>query len=463
MIPVVISGGIGSRLWPISRQDYPKQFCDLFGESLQLSTMKRLQNLGEPWVLTVKSLAVLTERLIKDHSLEIGETIYEPFGRNTAPAIAILCKKIALAGRQDEVVGVFPADHLVAVEDVFLNAVKLAAKVAESNKVVTLGIRPKYAATGYGYIELDKKQKIENQAGLDCYHALGFREKPSEEVAKEFMVKGNFYWNAGIFLFKASYMIELLKEHAADIWQAVDQWTGDENQLEEIYKNIRAESIDFAIMEKLSNLASVPCDIGWSDVGSWDELANIPGFSERSSAKTIEVDARNNFVYSTENKAVALIDVNDLYVVDMLDAVLISKKGSGQKVKQVLKKLEKTSPKAANEHVFSIRPWGKYIVVHEEENYKLKRITVKSGERLSYQSHKHRSENWIVVQGQALVTLNDQEHVLEVGESIFIPSGSKHRVANSGKIDLEFIEVQTGSYFGEDDITRYQDDYGRKK
>ena len=454
-----MSGGSGSRLWPLSREQYPKQFCDLMEDSLMEITIQRLKKLGTPRIVTTERLKVLTDKCIHKMGLQKDSAIYEPYGRNTAPAVALICKKLADEGLGDEVVGIFPADHIIENESEFLKSMDLAAQVAEKGKVVTLGIKPSFAATGFGYIETNQTE-LGRLEYLKCYEAEGFREKPKEEVAAEYIREGNFFWNAGIFVFKVSHMIQLFKDHASDIWQDIAKVKVDFSNLSEVYEAVRSESIDYAIMEKNKEQACVPCDIGWSDLGSWDEVANH--FDKRLASGGVEIslESEGNFVFSTTSKAVALVGVEDLIVVDTGDTLLICKKGESQKVKEVVTRL-KDKHYSSIEHLFEHRPWGKYTILQDEAEFKVKRVIVNPGQRLSYQSHDKRQEHWVMIRGEGKVILNEKEHILKEGDSIEIPIKTKHRMINETASDLEFVEVQTGTYFGEDDITRYADEYGR--
>lgn len=459
MIPVVMSGGSGTRLWPLSREKYPKQFCNLLEESLIDKTITRLSKLGVPRVISTEKLKVLTDKSLKSLGIPLENAIYEPSGKNTAPAVALVCKVLEMQGLQDEVVGIFPADHVIEDESEFIRAIELASMVADRDLIVTLGIKPDFPATGFGYIEteLEEAGRLEH---LKCYKTAGFREKPKEEVATEYIRKGNFFWNAGIFVFKVSHMIELFKVNANDIWSDISALLPDLSNLETVYDKVRKESIDYAIMEKTDKQACVPCDIGWSDLGSWDEVANQ--FDQRLGSGGVEVNlnSENNFVFSSTSKAVALVGVKDLIVVDTGDTLLVCNKGESQKVKEVVAQL-KDKHYSSSEHLFEHRPWGKYTILHDAPEFKVKRIVVNPGQALSYQLHNKRSEHWAVIHGQGTVVLDDVERVMKEGDSIEIPINSKHRMINNQDVDLEFVEIQTGEYFGEDDIVRFSDEYGR--
>jgi len=452
-IPTILSGGSGTRLWPVSRTKFPKQFCELFDESLFLKTISRLQKLGSPWVVTNESMKVLTESVLREKGIPLTQALYEPKANNTAPAIALLCKLLELQNRTADIVGIFASDHLIQNDENFIAAVKLAIECAQKGQVVTLGIKPTYPATGYGYIEVAK----ETFHGT-AHPTLGFREKPNATTAQEFIDSGNYFWNAGMFIFEVATMIKHLKNFMPGTWNVINTLHADLSNLKEVYDACPSQSIDFGVMEKLKEQVCVPADLGWSDVGSWDEIAAMT-----ESAPKYETEATGNFFYSNQNRIAGFVDVNDLIVVDTADALLITKKGSSQKVKQVVDQLVAAKDPRAGEHQFEYRPWGKFEILRDTDAFKSKVIHVNPGQQLSYQSHKQRAEHWVIIKGHPEVVLNDVTHVLKPGENIYIPLGAKHRIRNPHPTDMvEFVEVQVGSYFGEDDITRYQDDYKRK-
>ncbi len=464
MIPVVMSGGSGTRLWPVSRMSYPKQFCEFYDRSFLNESLERLSKLGAPRILTVESMKGLTLRTAKDFDIPEAHQIYEPIGKNTAPAIALLCHLLALEGKQDEIAGIFPADHLISDQKAFQAAVQLAIEVAQKGAVVTLGIQPNYPATGYGYIEVTDEAVSENK-NLKAFQVKGFREKPTKAVAEEFLKSGQFNWNAGMFVFKVSTMITAFKEFLPDLWKRIESIKADLSNAKVQYANCENISIDYGIMEKLKNQVCIPCDIGWSDVGSWDELARLsdefPELTTGAQANVFSDSSTGNYVFSIKPKVVGLIGVNQLLVVDTPDALLVARRGDSQKVKEILEQVKKAGLPEATEHPFEIRPWGGFENLADSAKFKVKRITVDAGQQLSYQSHTKRAEHWVVVEGTAEVVLNEVTHKLKSGESIFIPIGAKHRMRNPGTTPLIFVEVQTGLYFGEDDIVRYQDDYNR--
>lgn len=464
MIPVILSGGSGTRLWPVSRAAYPKQFCEFFDGSFLNNTIRRLKTLGDVHILTTKSMESLTHRAVKHEGLNPENVLYEPMGKNTAPAVALLCHILALRGKENEIVGVFPSDHLIADESVFQRAVNLAARTAGQGYVTTLGVLPHYPATGYGYIEVGQTSLAEEQS-LKALQVMGFREKPDVKTAKGYVDSGNYFWNAGMFLFKVSDMIGHFQKFQPSIWNKISQIDPEMKNAHYNYALVDGISLDYGIMEKLESQACVPCDMGWSDVGSWDEMARLLDESapiqSQSRAQVFNQNSENNYVFAVANKVVGLVDVTDMLIVDTPDALLVARKGSSQKVKELVDAMKEANQPEATAHPFEMRPWGGFEILADEKNHKAKRVTIDPGAQLSYQSHKKRSEHWVVISGRAEVVLNEKTIPLSPGESIHIPVGSKHRMRNPGDVPLIFVEVQTGSYFGEDDIIRYQDDYNR--
>ncbi len=464
MIPVILSGGSGTRLWPVSRASYPKQFCEFYDRSFLDNTIQRLKGLGEVHILTTQAMDSLSQRAVTRHGLAHNNVILEPMGKNTAPAIALLCHILNLRGQGKEIVGVFPADHLVAEDAVFTDAVKLAEQVAAHGFVTTLGVQPHGPATGYGYIEVTD-EALGASGNLKAFQVKGFREKPNLQMAKQYVASGHHFWNAGMFVFGVGQMIEHFREFQPALWDKITQIDGEMKNARYNYALVESISLDYAIMEKLRQQSCVPCDMGWSDVGSWDEMARIAEESNemhsRSLAQVFNQDSENNYVFSVQSKVVGLVDVTDLIVVDTPDALLLANKGSSQKVKELVDAMKEAGLPEATAHPFETRPWGGFEVLADEDFFKTKKITIDPGAQLSYQSHKKRAEHWVVVSGQGEVTLNEKKIALLPNQSIDIPMGAKHRIRNPGKDPLIFVEVQTGSYFGEDDIVRYLDDYNR--
>lgn len=483
-VPAIMSGGSGTRLWPVSRQSLPKQFAALFGdeqigsashvlsESLFAKTVRRVMPFGSPWTITVADMKVLTEKTLASLSVSASEissqTLYEPRGRNTAAAIAFLCRVLEMRGSLDAIVGVFPADQLIRDEARFQTALREAIAIAEAGEIVTLGIHPTFPATGYGYIETAGRLSPDARA----LKAVRFREKPDLETAKSFLTKGGYLWNAGMFVFRVSKMIELLKAHAPKVWEPMALLKADLSNLADVYEKVEAISIDFAVMERLSGHVTIPCDFDWSDVGSWDAIAELrsgePG-GLSSKGQVVEVGGAKNFVLPHADKTYAFIGTEDLLVIDTQDATLIAKRGQSEKVKDVVDRV-KTLPKEiaarATQHPFEIRPWGKFEILRDTEEFKSKTILVDAGAQLSLQSHEKRAEHWIIVRGEGEVVLNDKVIPVGPGSHVFIPVGAKHRMRNTAPVgsgrELVFVEIQLGTYFGEDDIVRYEDSYGRK-
>ncbi|WP_299189148.1 mannose-1-phosphate guanylyltransferase/mannose-6-phosphate isomerase [uncultured Campylobacter sp.] len=453
MTNIILSGGSGTRLWPISRTLMPKQFVRLFSDrSLFMMSYERNSPLCE------RTLVVSNEQqyfLALDQLEALGargvKFLLEPVGRNTAPAIALAC----LSLKAEEIVFVTPSDHLIRNEVAYKNSVLRAHELAKQGFLVTFGIKPTEANTGYGYIEA---------SGEDV---LKFHEKPELAAAQSYIAAGNFYWNSGMFMFKADVFLSELKAHSPEIYEACVRAHENSNAENPIriklgdMQEIPADSIDYAVMEHTSLAKVVPADIGWSDLGSFDSLdAELPKDANGNTAgeQNITLNSKNNLIIGS-GRTIAAVDVEDLAIVDTKDALLVCKKGSTQKVKQVVERLKDSD--LARVHVTTHRPWGSYTVLEDERGYKIKRIVVKPGKRLSLQKHYHRNEHWIVVSGTATVTVGERNFLLRENESTFIRMGEVHRLANEGKIPVVLIEAQVGSYTGEDDIVRLQDDFNR--
>ena len=464
MINIILCGGSGTRLWPLSRTMLPKQFVRLFdGSSLfQDTVLRNVPLCTQSMVVSNRDQYFLAIDQLEQISAASNQFLLEPVGRNTAPAIALACLAIQENGG-DDLVFVTTSDHLVKDQVAYEQAVLEAKAIAEQGYLVTFGIKPTYAETGFGYIE---------SKGHDV---LSFKEKPSLEVAQSYIDQGNYYWNSGMFCFKASVFLAELKQYSPDIYQACVDAMPDDSNAEELNIDLAAmqaipdDSIDYAVMEKSDKVKVVPCDMGWSDLGSFDALfdevktesqnnAVLPRLED--SPEPICIDSSNNLIV-TRDRQIALIDVDDLLIVDTSDAILISKKGSSQKVKQVVAEIKKSVPELAEIHRLAHRPWGTYEVLQGSEQYKVKRIVVKPGCKLSLQKHFHRNEHWIVVSGTATVTVDTKTFLVRPNESTYIEMGQVHRLENEGKIDLVMIEVQVGEYTGEDDIVRIDDVYGR--
>ncbi|WP_373019800.1 mannose-1-phosphate guanylyltransferase/mannose-6-phosphate isomerase [Thiomicrorhabdus sp.] len=456
MINVILCGGSGTRLWPISRTLLPKQFVPLFsGESLFQKTVERNHAFCSDFlIVSNQEQYFLALDQMQDLNLDLTpQFVLEPVGRNTAPAIALAC----LAVDPEELVFVTPSDHLIKNQVAYEQAVNSAIELAQQNKLVTFGIKPHYAETGFGYIEA---------SGDDV---LSFKEKPSKDIAESYLVQGNYYWNSGMFCFKAGVFLEELKQYAEEIYNASVQAFAKTEKGEFLriplpeMQAIPEDSIDYAVMEKSRNVKVVPSDIDWSDVGSFESLNEELPKDEHGNTRTAQsilLNANNNLILG-DQRLISLVDVDDLMIIDTDDALLIAPKGSGQKIKQVVEQLKRQGSELPVIHQTAHRPWGTYTILESEDKYKIKRIVVKPGKRLSLQKHLHRSEHWVVVSGTATVTIGEQTQLVRPNESTYIPIGEIHRLENKGKLDLVLIEAQVGEYTGEDDIIRFEDNYGR--
>ena len=460
MIPVVLSGGSGTRLWPVSRASWPKPFCDLFDEPLYLKTLKRLLPLGAPWTVTVQALQARTRESCRQVGLTDTQVICEPFGRNTAPAIALLCRLFTLRGMGSEVVGIFPADHLVHDDERLRQAVELGAEYAAKGEVVTLGMTPTHPAVTFGYIETAGTAPEQNPPRI--LTARRFVEKPDAAMARRLLATGNCLWNAGIFLFRVDTMVGHFRSLLPDLWRRIATLDASCSNLAIIYEQIEPLSFDHGILECLDSLLCMPCDVGWNDVGSWEEVSALSN-GGGPGAHVFTADADSNYVHPQGSKVYGLAGVNDLIIVDTDDALLVTRKGQSHRVREIVETATQQGLPAAtqHEHRFDIRPWGRYEVLAAPGHFKAKVITVAPHARLSYQSHQHREEHWIVVRGAGQVVLDGVSRDVKTGDYVFVAKGCRHRMINPYDSDLQFVEVQVGSYFGEDDITRYQDDYQR--
>lgn len=458
---VIMAGGSGTRLWPLSRATYPKQFLKLYGDDTMLqSTVKRLSGLDIHSSITIcneEHRFFVAEQLRQIDSL--GSIILEPVGRNTAPAIALA----ALTVEDDPLLLVLAADQVIQDERAFRAAVIRAIPLAEAGKLVTFGIVASQAHIGYGYI------KRGDDLG-DGFKVNKFVEKPSLEVAQDYISSGEYYWNSGMFLFRASRYLEELKKFRPDILDkcksAVEDVKSDLDFLrvdKESFELCPAESVDYAVMEKTDEAVVVPMDAGWSDIGSWSSLWDISKKDDDGNATHGDVILHNthNSYVRTDDKLVAAIGLDDLIIVATKDVVMVAHKGSVENVKLITEALKANSRNEWKLHREVYRPWGKYDSIDSGERYQAKRITVKPGAKLSVQMHHHRAEHWIVVSGTARVTNGDKTFLLSENESTYIPVGVVHALENPGKFELELIEVQSGSYLGEDDIVRFDDRYGR--
>ena len=463
ILPVILSGGSGTRLWPLSREAYPKQFLQLSGtHSMLQSTWLRVADVAAQPPIVVANEA---HRFVAAEQLQqVGTTpsaiLLEPIGRNTAPAIAAAALEARRNG-EDPLLLVLPSDHLIRDVEHFHQAITQAAAIAEQGKLVTFGIQPTAPETGYGYIKAT--------AGEGARAIERFVEKPDLATAEAYVASGEYYWNSGMFLFRASRYLAELQRFRPDILGAVRaaleaaQRDGDFIRLDKAaFAASPSDSIDYAVMEKTDSAMVLPVDIGWNDVGSWSALWDVSEQDAEGNARhgdVIAIDSHNSYAYA--RRLVALVGVDDLVVVETDDAVLVAHKDKVQQVKEVVARLKAEQRSHAILHREVHRPWGSYDSVDQDDGFQVKRIKVKPGARLSLQSHRHRAEHWIVVRGIARVTRDNDVFDLHANQSTYIPLGARHRLENPGLETLELIEVQSGDYLGEDDIVRYEDVYGR--
>ena len=461
--PVLLSGGSGTRLWPLSREAYPKQFLALAGDDTMLqATWQRVAGLADaaPIVVAGEDHRFLVAEQLRQIGAPTPAILLEPIGRNTAPAIAAAALQ-ALRDGEDPLLLVLPSDHVVRDADAFRAAVRAAMPAAEQGALVTFGIMPDAPETGFGYIEAERGEGVQR--------VLRFVEKPDAVTAQTYLDAGGYYWNSGMFLLRASRYLEELRKFRADIvggaQAAFDaaQRDGDFIRLDKAaFAACPADSIDYAVMEKTDAAMVLPVDIGWNDVGSWSalwEVSEQDGDGNAHHGDVISIDSRNSYAYA--RRMVALVGVDDLVVVETDDAVLVARKDRVQQVKDVVARLKAEQRTQAALHREVHRPWGSYDSIDMAEGFQVQRIKVKPGARLSLQSHTRRAEHWIVVRGTARVTRDNDVFELFANQSTYIPIGAKHRLENPGTEMLELIEVQSGDYLGEDDIVRYEDVYGR--
>ncbi|WP_329890070.1 mannose-1-phosphate guanylyltransferase/mannose-6-phosphate isomerase [Stenotrophomonas muris] len=461
--PVILSGGSGTRLWPLSREAYPKQFLPLASEQTMLqATWQRVAPIAArgPLVIANEEHRFVAAEQLQQVGAEPAAIILEPVGRNTAPAIAVAALEATRDGG-DALLLVLPSDHVINNETAFRSAVQAAAAAAEAGKLVTFGIVPTGPETGYGYI------KAADGQGLRAVER--FVEKPDLGTATRYVSSGQYYWNSGMFLFKASrYLQELERFQPAMLAGSRQAWQqarrdADFTRLDkEAFTAVPSDSIDYAVMEKTADAVVIPLDAGWNDVGSWTALRDVSqqdGDGNAHQGDVIAIDCRNTYAYA--QRLVALVGLDDVVVVETDDAVLVGKADRMQEVKTVVAQLKAEGRSEATWHRKVYRPWGAYDSIDNGERFQVKRITVKPGGTLSLQMHHHRAEHWIVVSGTAEVTRGDEVILLSENQSTYIPLGVSHRLRNPGKLPLELIEVQSGSYLGEDDIVRFEDTYGR--
>ncbi|WP_107852228.1 mannose-1-phosphate guanylyltransferase/mannose-6-phosphate isomerase [Oceanimonas marisflavi] len=473
LFPVIMAGGSGSRLWPLSRQLHPKQFLPLADEQLSMlqATLKRLDGLetAAPSLICNEQHRFLAAEQLRQLGVQQANILLEPVGRNTAPAIALAALQ-ACQQEEDPVLLVLAADHVIQDVAAFHASIAAALPLAQAGKLVTFGIVPTQPETGYGYIRRGQPLEVagEPQGG---YGVAQFVEKPDSATAQQYLASGDYYWNSGMFLFRARRYLEELEAFQPGMLAACRQaMAGAQRDLDFIRVEAAAFaqcpdiSVDYAVMEKTSDAAMVPLNAGWNDVGSWSALWEVQSKNDQGNA--LHGDVLTEFTHNTfvhaESRLVTTVGVDDLVIVETKDAVLVAHKDKVQEVKQIVGQLKDQGRSEHINHREVYRPWGKYDAIENGERYQVKCITVKPGARLSVQMHHHRAEHWIVVSGTARVTIGDSTRLVTENQSVYIPLGEVHALENPGKIPLELIEVQSGAYLGEDDIVRFDDRYGRK-
>ena len=480
ILPVIMAGGSGTRLWPLSRSNYPKQFLALGQETektMLQQTISRLSGLDNAPCMLIcnEEHRFIAAEQVRQLGVKHSGIFLEPVGRNTAPAIALAAIR-ALDLEQDPILLVLAADHVINDTAAFQQAVKQAYIFAQQDKLVTFGIVPNKAETGYGYIRRGKATQTEKPTDSPAFTVDDFVEKPDAKTAETYVNSGEYYWNSGMFMFKASRYLDVLNTFNPDIVtacsKAMAQQTHDMDFVridKDAFMQCPDDSIDYAVMEPLcqsenaNDVVVVPMDAGWNDVGGFDALWQVSEKDNEGNAfqgDVKSVGTKNSLVIS-QDKLVATIGVEDLVIINTKDAVLVAHKNQAQNVKTIVSQLKQENRSEATIHREVYRPWGKYDAIDQGERFQVKRITVKPGGKLSVQMHHHRAEHWIVVSGTAKVSINHKEQLVTENQSVYIPITAIHSLENPGKADLELIEVQSGSYLGEDDIVRFEDLYGR--
>lgn len=462
--PVILAGGSGSRLWPLSRKSAPKQFLDLngLGSTMLQQTISRISSIhhSTPVIVANQAHRFLVAEQMRELDVDC-HILLEPFARSTAPAVALAALTTL---KEDPILLVLSADHHFADTDELTTKIRQAVELAEQGYLVTFGITPSRPETGYGYI-CKGTSITQDSWQIEC-----FVEKPNHQSAQKYLDSGRYLWNSGMFMFRASVFLDELKQHAPSMYSACcdahDNLVRDmdfERIPPDIFSNCPDDSIDYAVMEKTRAAVTIELDAGWSDIGSWEALWDITKKDEHGNCiqgDVVTLDTANSLI-SSHGRLVATLGVSDLAIVETRDAVLVAHKSRSQEVKKIVTQLERDNRSEHQNHSHVARPWGGFDTIDLGKRYQVKRITVKPGQRLSLQMHYHRAEHWVVVSGTALVVCGEREMILTENQSTFIPVGVKHRLSNPGSIPLELIEVQSGDYLGEDDIVRFDDIYGR--
>ena len=472
ILPIILCGGSGTRLWPLSRESFPKQYLSLitnekksFLQKTQLR-LKGLKNIENPIIICNEEHRFITAEQMREINVPTKKIILEPFGRNTAPAIT-LAALLALEDYEDPILLILSADHQIKNVDKFLEVIEKGIEYANEDKLVTFGVVPSSPETGYGYIQ---GQEPFNEKNLRGTKIIKFIEKPEYETAANFLKDKCFTWNSGIFLFKASSILNEVKKFSPEVLNccrdSIKQRLLDmdfQRLDKKIFKNCPNISIDYAVMEKTEKGIVLPMDVGWSDIGNWQSVWENSSKDKRGNVfegKVMIEDSEDSF-FKSENKLIVGLGVKDLIVVDTNDVLLVANKNKSQEIKNIVKGLKEKGFSEGYEHKKIYRPWGHYVSVLEDARWKVKVIFVKPGEKLSLQKHQYRSEHWVVVDGTAVVEIGSKKLKLYENQSTYIPLGVMHRLSNPGKLSLKLIEVQSGSYVGEDDIQRFEDNYGR--
>ena len=470
LVPVILSGGSGSRLWPLSRAQRPKQFLALTGDSsLFQQTLQRVcdieghQSQISPIVVANTDHRFLVAEQCRDMAIKPMSLILEPVARNTAPAIAVAALA-AMQNLDDPVMLVLPSDHTFSDVGAFHRAVSVGLKAAQNGSMVVFGITPTYPETGYGYVKA-------KQADAHGVHAVdAFVEKPNEAVAKSYIDQGGYYWNSGMFMFKASVYLQELNLYRPEMVKAcLRSWDESIRDLEfvrlnkEAFASSPSDSIDFAVMEKTKKAVVIPLDAGWSDVGAWSAVWEVQDrdHSGNSIKGDVLIESSSNSYVNAQSRMVAIVGMDNVVVVETSDAVLVMNKDKSQDVKKLVDQLKSNKRSEVDLHREVFRPWGSYDSIDHGQRFQVKRITVNPNAKLSVQMHHHRAEHWVVVSGTAQVRVGDKTQMITENQSVYIPVGEIHSLENPGKVPLHLIEVQTGSYLGEDDIVRFEDLYGR--
>ena len=472
---VILAGGSGTRFWPLSRERFPKQLLRIIGEEtlIQQTVRRLLRSMAADHILVVTNenqADSIRLQLTQWKDALSGNIIFEPEGRNTAPAIGLAALQLARRD-PDAVMVVLPADHVITQPTKFQQAVNLGAQLASKGNLVTFGIHPTRPETGYGYIQPKRRLRLGSRGKMTGYRVGRFVEKPNMSTAQRYVRSGNFFWNSGIFMWKAAMVLEELKKQKPRLVKALKQIEkkidegASKADIAKLYHRLESISIDHGVMEHSAKAAVIPVDFGWSDVGSWGSLEEVASRDQSGNVMNgniLDIDSTNSVLFA-DRRVVATIGLSDMVVVDTPDATLVCPKSRAQDVKNIVQELKKRKAPEHLEHLTVMRPWGAYTILEEAPGYKVKRITVMPGRRLSLQLHHKRSEHWVVINGKARVTRGQEVYDLHAGQSTGIPVETPHRLENPGSEVLEIIEVQNGTYLGEDDIVRFQDDFGREK